>query len=118
MGPLLREYTLVNFEEAGDIALTLHLNSVVGIGLSENPLRKNVKLEGYFPGMPPTYGWSGQIHSWAYQSIDGALFGSHSGKQEAKEGYRIFSTGDVIGCGFNAKEKTVFYTYNGERLGE
>jgi hypothetical protein len=92
--------------------------SAVGVGISEKPFRKNVKLEEYFPGMPPSFGWSGQIHSWTYRSIIGWLSGSHTGKVEEMEGYVAFSTGDIIGCGFLGKEKTVFYTLNGEKFDE
>jgi SPRY domain len=113
----LGKQSRANFKSVSNpTVLTICFNSVCGFGLSEKPLRKMVKLEGYFPGTPPAPGWSGQIHSWTYQSL-GGVFGSHIGKEADKEGYNTFGAGDVIGCGFNVKEKTVFYTHNGERLG-
>lgn len=30
----------------------------------------------------------------------------------------LYSTGDVVGCGLNVLEKTVFFTKNGVNLGE
>ncbi|KAK9238325.1 concanavalin A-like lectin/glucanase domain-containing protein [Lipomyces kononenkoae] len=51
--------------------------------------------------------------SWGYHGDDGNTFAcQNSGKQYGP----TFSTGDVIGCGINFRNRTAFYTKNGMAL--
>ncbi|KAI9490249.1 hypothetical protein BDB00DRAFT_838954 [Zychaea mexicana] len=57
-------------------------------------------------------GW--EEHSWGYHGDDGHLF---SGPGTSKAYGPKFGTGDVIGCGFDFRTMSAFYTKNGVYLG-
>ena len=57
-------------------------------------------------------GW--EEHSWGYHGDDGHLF---SGPGTSKPYGPKFGTGDIIGCGFDFRTMSSFYTKNGVYLG-
>ncbi|KAI8146593.1 hypothetical protein BJV82DRAFT_599112 [Fennellomyces sp. T-0311] len=57
-------------------------------------------------------GW--EEHSWGYHGDDGHLF---SGPGTSKPYGPKFGTGDIIGCGFDFRTMSAFYTKNGIYLG-
>jgi hypothetical protein len=79
------------------------VSSIVAVGFCT----KDDKLTG----MP---GWDSS--SWGYHGDDGGLF---HGSAYSAQCYGVeFGTKDVVGCGFNAGENTIFFTINGRLLGE
>ena len=57
-------------------------------------------------------GW--EKNSYGYHADDGCLFNSSgTGQQYGPP----FSTGDVVGCGFNLVGRSLFFTKNGINLG-
>jgi hypothetical protein len=60
--------------------------------------------------------WSPRAPWWGFHSDDGKLF-HFKGRSYENIGYRPFSYGDTVGCGFDASKREVFYTINGEQLG-
>ena len=76
--------------------------SYIGVGLSD----KNAPLSR-LPGWDKC--------SYGYHADDGKAF---CGASNAGEDYGpMFTTGDVIGCGLNFLDRTIFYTKNGINLG-
>ncbi|KAI9321816.1 concanavalin A-like lectin/glucanase domain-containing protein, partial [Dichotomocladium elegans] len=57
-------------------------------------------------------GW--EEHSWGYHGDDGHLF---SGPGTSRAYGPKFGTGDMIGCGFDFRTNSAFYTKNGVYLG-
>jgi hypothetical protein len=88
------------------LSLTFHelihmIHSLVAIGLCRGESRQT--------GMP---GWA--RGSWGYHGDDGKIFaeegtGSNYGP--------TYGTGDVVGCGIDLQSGTIFFTKNGENLG-
>lgn len=77
-------------------------HSYIGVGLSD----KNAPLSR-LPGWDKC--------SYGYHADDGKAF---CGASNAGEDYGpTFTTGDVIGCGLDFVDKTIFYTKNGIHLG-
>lgn len=77
-------------------------HSYIGVGLSD----KHAPLSR-LPGWDKC--------SYGYHADDGKAF---CGASNAGEDYGpTFTTGDVIGCGLNFVDKTIFYTKNGIHLG-
>ena len=58
-------------------------------------------------------GW--EEASWGYHSDDGQLFDD---KDPGKAYGPAFGVGDLVGCGIDTDEKTIWFTRNRERLGE
>ena len=57
-------------------------------------------------------GW--EKSSYGYHADDGCVFNSSgTGQQFGPQ----FSTSDVIGCGFNLVDRSIFFTKNGIKLG-
>lgn len=57
-------------------------------------------------------GW--EKGSYGYHADDGCVFNSSGTGQQFGP---VFTTGDVIGCGFNLVDRSMFFTKNGIRLG-
>ncbi len=58
-------------------------------------------------------GW--EKSSYGYHADDGCVFNSSAtGQQFGPQ----FTTGDVIGCGFNLVDRSIFFTKNGIKLGK
>ena len=60
-------------------------------------------------GMP---GW--YANSWGYHSDDGKRF--HNSANGVQYGPTC-ETGDTVGCGFDYKTRSIFFTKNGKHLG-
>ena len=57
-------------------------------------------------------GWV--VHSYGYHGDDGRKFGANSTPGD----WSLFTVGDIIGCGFDMTRRAIFYTRNGELLGD
>ncbi|KAG0251447.1 hypothetical protein BG011_007601 [Mortierella polycephala] len=57
-------------------------------------------------------GW--ELDSWGYHGDDGNIFG---GCGNGRPFGPVFTTGDMIGCGINFRDMSLFYTLNGDYLG-
>lgn len=74
--------------------------SILGLGFSS-------KYAG-FEGMP---GWLGNgAPTWGYHGDDGKKFGGIDFSEAWSVGY---GPGDIVGCGVNFTDGTIFYTKNG-----
>lgn len=58
-------------------------------------------------------GWTG--HSYGYHGDDGLRY--TEGSRQDGSTYPLFQSGDVIGCGIDFREKSIFFTHNGAFLG-
>ena len=54
------------------------------------------------------------MNSWGYHGDNG---NSYTEKGFGAEYGPTYGGGDVIGCGYNALNKSIFFTKNGENLG-
>lgn len=57
-------------------------------------------------------GW--EPESWAYHGDDGRCF---TGQNIGRPFGPTFTTGDVVGCGVNFRDRTAFFTKNGVKIG-
>ena len=57
-------------------------------------------------------GW--EKSSYGYHADDGCVFSSSGTGQQFGP---VFTTGDIVGCGFNLVERSIFFTKNGIKLG-
>lgn len=73
----------------------------IGIGMSAGGVNLN-KLPGW------------EKSSYGYHADDGCVFNSSGTGQQFGP---VFTTGDVIGCGFNLVDRSIFFTKNGIKLG-
>mmetsp|Transcript_30548 Transcript_30548/g.51156 ORF Transcript_30548/g.51156 Transcript_30548/m.51156 type:complete len:364 (+) Transcript_30548:94-1185(+) len=86
-----------------NLSLELHPSECIAVGLATRSFLPRKRMPG----------WDNE--SFGYHSDDGAIFHGR-GKQLAKFGPR-FGYHDIIGCGFDHKKRTIFYTLNGKMLG-
>ena len=80
------------------------LPEVVAVGLSSSRFLYNHRLPG----------WDSE--SYGYHGDDGNIFHGH-GRQFGAYG-PTFGFGDIVGCGINYRTKSIFFTLNGEFLGD
>lgn len=73
----------------------------IGIGMSAGGVNLN-KLPGW------------EKSSYGYHADDGCVFSSSGTGQQFGP---VFTTGDIVGCGFNLVERSIFFTKNGIKLG-
>ncbi len=87
---------------AGRIPLTALYRTTIGIGFADKAV-----------ALTRTPGW--EPNSYGYHGDDGHFYASQNvGKHYGP----TFTAGDVIGCGLNFRTSSIFYTKNGEHLGE
>lgn len=76
----------------------------IAIGLSSSKFERLKMLPGW------------DLHSYGYHSDDGGIY--HGlGSQLSKFG-PSFGSGDIVGCGIDYRDHSIFYTLNGEFLGK
>lgn len=75
----------------------------VGIGLA---VRNRFVVSTQMPG------WT--EHSYGYHGDDGRKFGTG----DSMGTWPLYSSGDVVGCGFDSNRQTIFFTLNGILLGD
>lgn len=75
----------------------------IGIGFAN---RDEFAVTGHMPG------WV--AHSYAYHGDDGKKYGDGASSGD----WPLFEDGDIIGCGIDFTRRTIFYTRNGELLGD
>jgi len=56
--------------------------------------------------------------AWGYHGDDGRLFGGEFSTRGGTAYGPTFGEGDTVGCGVNFDTGTVFYTKNGEIIGQ
>ncbi len=84
-------------------SLSSSLDDCIALGIASSKFQPNLKLPGW------------DTHSFGYHSDDGAIFHGR-GRQLASYG-PCFGVGDVVGCGINYHEQSLFFTLNGKYLG-
>lgn len=67
-----------------------------------------------FPGWPPR-AFAPSARSWSYHGDDGGFYSSSCTPLHGNEDYR-YKAGDTVGCGFDWKLKSIWFTRNGELL--
>ena len=77
-----------------------------------------------FPGWPPTSDDPSTARSWGYHSDTGGFYDS-ADEEAGREGWvdvvykaRQFGPGDTVGCGVDRVRGEVWFTKNGEKMGE
>eukprot|EP01039_Chlorochromonas_danica_P006368 gene6368-7021_t len=75
----------------------------IGVGFAD---------EREFPVTEQMPGWIS--HSYGYHGDDGKKYGTGATIGD----WPTFSVRDVVGCGYNAERKTIFFTINGALLGD
>ncbi|KAG0219813.1 hypothetical protein BGX31_011157 [Mortierella sp. GBA43] len=85
-----------------EITVDQSKGNAMSIGIASKSLRKNCQV-----------GWD--LNSWGYHNVNGYLFFGN-GNQSIQYSYE-FNEEDVIGCGINFFDRTVFFTLNGHMLG-
>lgn len=96
----LRSESLFNTEENPTVFTN---NECIAVGLATIEFRKEKKLPGW------------DNNSYGYHSDDGAIFHG-KGKKLSAFG-PTFGPGDIVGCGMNLYENSIFFTLNGLMLG-
>ncbi|KAL9093255.1 MAG: hypothetical protein Q9165_003996 [Trypethelium subeluteriae] len=79
-------------------------DALIGIGFCEDRAPMDTML-----------GWD--EGSWGYHADDGRAFSNGQGAQSSREYGDPYNVSDIVGCGVNFKEKTAFFTKNGEVIG-
>ena len=85
------------------------LSRVIGVGFSTMPATSELR----FPGWPSR---AQNIISWAHHGDDGGFYSSEKNGYTASD--ESWDSGDTIGCGVDYNTGTMFWTRNGEKLGE
>jgi len=90
-------------EELGGGGITRTPQTCVAVGLSTKQFRRDKRLPGW------------DAESFGYHGDDGAIFHKY-GRPVSTFGPQ-FGCNDVVGCGVNHNDNTIFYTLNGAFLG-
>ena len=69
-------------------------------------------MSGKFPG------WEDAHPSIGYHGDDGRVFEPSIGNLGSKGTGRVYSEGDVVGCGIDWNRGSVYFTLNGEWIGK
>eukprot|EP01041_Mallomonas_annulata_P000974 gene974-1892_t len=82
------------------------------VDASQKDIGVGLAVYGIFPVKDEMPGWD--TNSFGYHGDDGRKFGfgSTSGI------WPLWNVGDVVGCGFDMERRAIFYTLNGELLGD
>jgi hypothetical protein len=89
--------------EAGIPGTELVRSECVAVGLATKSFMKNKRLPGW------------DALSYGYHGDDGGIFHGQ-GRQLCNYGPR-YGCNDVVGCGLNYRDSTIFFTLNGKMLG-
>ncbi|KAF2966195.1 hypothetical protein GQX73_g7397 [Xylaria multiplex] len=81
---------------------------IVGIGLCG----EFVDLGNGFPG------WEYMNPSTGYHGDNGCIYDSEMGDSLQVRTGMLYAVGDTVGCGIDWEQQCVYYTWNGERVGE
>jgi len=90
--------------------------TVNSLGLSRGTEMDWGVAVGLFRSGMPLKGEPGAYNSYAYSGLQGELHFTERAFTQRQQSIEQFSEGDVIGCGWNLRKNTIFFTKNGNLL--
>ncbi|KAF6821781.1 ankyrin-1 [Colletotrichum musicola] len=82
--------------------------AIIGIGVCG----EYVNMRNGYPG------WSTHAPSMGYHSDDGRVYNNTKAEEVGKETGRTFTQGDTVGCGIDWDNGSIYFTLNGEWIGD